>query len=188
MLVCGQRNFLLQVLWFCCSFCQWFTKLGHILGMRRYADYTWWSRYLMEQIPTFGELDDKNTGPNHWKRNKFTWHMLQKCAVWNQALEYHTHLMRQCSCSILEESNPSKTNHYSVWTSEKRPVSTNASWFHSFIRTPSGYHRMEKNCLNSHCQKYFFPNPVLLLQNFQEMFSYFILRILAFVIGSCDPV
>jgi len=31
------------------------------------------------------------------------------------------------------------------------------------------------------------PNPVLLLQNFQEMFSYFSLRILALVIGSCHP-
>ena len=67
-----------------------------------------------------------------------------------------THLVQQCFCSILEQSNPSKTKHNSVWTSEKRPVSTNASWFHSYLRTPSGYHRMDKNCLNSHCQKYFF--------------------------------
>jgi len=69
--------------------------------------------------PTFGELYDKNTGPNHWKRNKFTWHLLQKCAVWNGALEYHTHLVQQCFSSILEQSNPSKTKHYSVWALEK---------------------------------------------------------------------
>jgi len=37
-------------------------------------------------------------------------------------------------------------------------------------------------------KKISFPNPVLKFQSFQEMFSYFILRVLAFVIGSCDPV
>jgi len=36
-------------------------------------------------------------------------------------------------------------------------------------------------------RKIYFPNLVLLLQNFQEMFSYFIPKILALVIGSCDP-
>ena len=116
-----------------------------------------WKLLLLVQIPTFGELDDKNTGANHWKRNKFTWNLLRKCAVWNEALEYHTHLVQQCFCSILEQSNPSKTEHYSVWASEKRLlnftflVSTNASWFHSYLRTPSGWHRMGKKCFNSHC-------------------------------------
>ena len=42
----------------------------------------------------FGELDDKNTGPNHWKRNNFTWNLLQKCAVWHKALGYQTHLLQ----------------------------------------------------------------------------------------------
>jgi len=27
-----------------------------------------WRLLLLEQIPTFGEMDDKNTGPNHWKK------------------------------------------------------------------------------------------------------------------------
>jgi len=36
-------------------------------------------------------------------------------------------------------------------------------------------------------RKISFPKHVLLEQIFQEMFSYFILRILALVIGSCDP-
>ena len=49
-----------------------------------------WRLLLLEKMPTFGELDDKNTGANHWKGNKFTWHLLRKCAVWNKALEYHT--------------------------------------------------------------------------------------------------
>ena len=35
-----------------------------------------------------------------------------------------------------------------------------------------------QNCFNSHCQEKY---------NFQILFSYFILRILALVIGSCDP-
>ena len=37
-------------------------------------------------------------------------------------------------------------------------------------------------------KKIYFTNPFLLLKNFQELFSYFILRILALVIGSCGPV
>ena len=44
MLVCGQRISLFQVLWFCCSVCQWFTKLWQIFVMRRYEDYSGWSR------------------------------------------------------------------------------------------------------------------------------------------------
>ena len=67
-----------------------------------------------------------------------------------------THLVQQCFCLILEQSNPSKSKHYSVWTSEKRLVSTNASWFHSYLRTPSGYHRMEKLFQFSLLEKYIF--------------------------------
>jgi len=133
-----------------------------------------WRLLLLEQIPTFGELDDKNTGLNHRKRNKFTWHLLQKYAVWNEALEYHTHLVQQSFCSILEQSNPSKTKHYSVWALEKRLlnftflVSTNASWFHSYLRTPTGYHRKDKNCFNSHCQKNLFSKSCSPVTKFQR--------------------
>ena len=67
-----------------------------------------WRLLLLEQIPTFGEQDDKNSGPNHWKRNNFTWNLLQKCADWNKALQYDTHLVQHCYCPILEPSNPSK--------------------------------------------------------------------------------
>ena len=121
-----------------------------------------WRLHLLMQILPFCELDDNHTGLNHWKRNTFTWHLLQKCAVWNKAHEYHTHVVQRCFCSILEQSIPSKNKHYSVLNSEKPLlnvtflVSTNASWFHSYLRTPSGYHRMVKNCFNSHCQKNFF--------------------------------
>ena len=37
-----------------------------------------WRLLLLEQMPTFGDLDDKNTGANHWKRNKLTWYLLQQ--------------------------------------------------------------------------------------------------------------
>jgi len=46
LLVCGQRIFLLRVLYFCCSVCQWFTKLGQISGMSWYEDYYCWRRCL----------------------------------------------------------------------------------------------------------------------------------------------
>jgi len=147
-------------------------------------DYQIWDS-LLEHIPIFGELDKINIMSNHWKRNKFTWNLLEKCAVWNKALQYHTHLVQHCFYSITEQSNSSKTKHHSVWVSEKYLfnftflVSTNTSWFHSYLRTPSGYHRMDKNCLNSHCQKKFV---------FKILFSYFNPRILALVIGSCDPI
>ena len=153
-----------------------------------------WRLFLLEQILTFCELCDNHTGLNHWKRNKFTWRLLQKCVVWNKAIEYHTHVVQQCFSSILEQSNPSRNKHYSVWASEKPLlnftflVSTNARWFHSYLRTPSGFHRMEKIYFNSHCQRNFFSKSCSTVTNFQEIFSYFILRILALVIGSCDPV
>ena len=67
-----------------------------------------WRLLLLEHIPTFGELDDKETGPNHWKWNNFTWNLLQKSAVWNKALGYHSHLVQHGFCPILEQSNPSK--------------------------------------------------------------------------------
>ena len=37
-----------------------------------------WRLLLLEQIPTFGELDKINITSNRWKRNKFTWHLLQQ--------------------------------------------------------------------------------------------------------------
>ena len=67
-----------------------------------------WRLLLLGQIPTFRELDDKKIVPNHWKRNNFTWNLLQKRAVWNKALGYHSHLVQHGSCPILEQSNPSK--------------------------------------------------------------------------------
>ena len=106
--------------------------------MRRYEDYTWWSIYLPLvnwMTKTLARIIEKETSsPEICCRN---------VRIEIKLLDI-THLVQQCFCSILEQSNPSKTKHYQVWTSEKRPVSTNASWFHSFIRTPSGYHRMNK--------------------------------------------
>ena len=77
----------------------------HKNGTNHRNDVTW-SLLLLEQIPTFGELDDKNTGPNHWKRNNFTWNLLQKCAVWNKALDV-THTW----CSIVFARSLNKAIH-----------------------------------------------------------------------------
>jgi len=62
-------------------------------------------------------------------------------------------------------------------------VSTNASWFHSYLGISSVYHRMHKSCFNSHRQKKFFckscspvikfPRNVFLFQSQNN--------------GSCDP-
>ena len=115
-----------------------------------------WRLLLLEQIPTFGELDDKNTGPNHWKRNNFTWNLLQKCAVWNKTSGYDT---LGAALFLLDPwtKQSVKEKHDSAWAWAKCLinftflVSTNASWFNSFLRTASGYDRMDKNCFNSHC-------------------------------------
>ena len=121
-----------------------------------------WRLLRMEQMPTFGELDDKNTGPNHWKRNKLTWHLLQKCAVCNELLNI-THTLGAAVLLFDPWTKQSvKKQTLTVWTSENCLltftflVSTNASWFHSYLRTPSSYHRLVKKYFNSHCQKKFF--------------------------------
>jgi len=33
---------------------------------------------MLEQLPTFGELDKINIMSNRWKRNKFAWYLLQQ--------------------------------------------------------------------------------------------------------------
>ena len=37
-----------------------------------------WRLLLLEQIPTLGELDKISIMSNRWKRNKFTWYLLQQ--------------------------------------------------------------------------------------------------------------
>jgi len=37
-----------------------------------------WRLILLEQIPPFVELDKISIMSNRWKRNKFTWHLLQQ--------------------------------------------------------------------------------------------------------------
>jgi len=70
----------------------------------------WWDMKItpLGTDTYFGELDDKNTGPNHWKRNNFTWNLLQKRAVCHKVSRYHTQLLQYCFCLILEQSNPYK--------------------------------------------------------------------------------
>ena len=113
----------------------------------------------------FGELDDKNTGPNHWKRNNFAWNLLQKCAVWHKALGYHTHLLQHCFCMILEQSNPYKKGLLSM-SFGKCPlnfmsvVSPNDKRFYSYLGTSVGPSPM-KNLFTSYYQNISFRNTIL---------------------------
>jgi len=56
-------------------------------------------------------------------------------------------------------------------------------WFHSYLRTPSVYHRMDKSCFNSHCQKNFFSKSCSPVTNLPR--NVFLFR--SQHIGSCDP-
>jgi len=49
----------------------------HKTGTNVWNDELWRLHHL-EQIPTFGELDKLNIMSNRWKRNQFTWHLLQQ--------------------------------------------------------------------------------------------------------------
>ena len=149
----------------------------HKNGTNHRNDVTW-RLLLLEQIPTFGELDDKKTRPNHWKRNNFTWNLLQKCAVWNKALQYHTHLVQHCFCPILGKAIRQRKAFLSMGfgkTSIKFNVpSLNKCQLVSLIFENTEWQSWDgKNCFNSHCWKKCV---------FQILFSYFILRILAVVI------
>ena len=55
------------------------------------------------------------------------------------------------------------------------------------LRTFSGCHRLDKSCFNSHCQKNFFSKSCSPVTKFPRNVFFFSLRILALVIGSCDP-
>jgi len=121
----------------------------------------------------------------HWAeslvKNKFSWHLLQKCAVWNESLEYHTHL-QQCVWSssdslvqwfkwfigaavfLLDPWTKQSVKNQALLSMRFGKTSIKflvpslniSSWFHSYLRTPSVHHRMNKSCFNSHCQKNFF--------------------------------
>ena len=128
-------------------------------------NYEIWRLLLLEQMPTFGELDDKNTGPNHWKRNNFTWNLLQKCAVWHNALGYHTHLLQYCVCLILEQSNPHKKGLLSMSFGKCQSnfmslVSPKDKKFYSYFETSVGPWQM-KILFTSYYQNISFRNTVL---------------------------
>ena len=113
----------------------------------------------------FGELDEKNTGRNHWKRNNFTWNLLEKRAVSHKALGYHTHLLQYCFCQILEQSNPCEKALLSM-SFGKCPlnfmflVSPNDKRFYSHLGTSVG--PSQKNILfTSYYQNISFRNTVL---------------------------
>ena len=113
----------------------------------------------------FGELDDKNTRPNHWRRNNFTWNLMQKCAVWQKVSAYHTHLLQYCFCLIVEQSNPYKKALLSM-SFGKCPlnfmflVSPNDKRFYSYLGTSVGPYQM-KILFTSFNQNISFRNTVL---------------------------
>jgi len=79
---------------------------------------------LLEQIPTFGDLDEINIMSNRWKRNKFTWHLLQQGIDLRETFRKSHALGAELSWffSILAHVNLSKSNHYSVKTFEKTSI------------------------------------------------------------------
>ena len=152
-----------------------------------------WRLLLLEQIPTFGELDDKNTGPNHWIRNNFTWNLLQKCAVWHKALGYHTHLLQHCFCMILEQSNPSKKALLSMSFGKHILnfmflVSPNDKRFYTYLGTSVGPSQI-KILFTSYYQNISFRNTVL-SQKLQAFYSfyYFLVKILQSEVSCRNPV
>ena len=83
-----------------------------------------WRLLLLEQIPTFGELDKINILSNRWKRNKFTWHLLQQGIDlrWTFLKSHALGAALSWSFSFLTHVNLSKSMHYSVKTFEKASI------------------------------------------------------------------
>ena len=158
---------------FCCSVCQWFTKLGQISGMMRYEDSSFWSRCQ----PLVNWMT-RTMGRINWKRNISSWNLLQKRAVWYKALGYHTHLLQYCFCLILEQSNPYKKALLSM-SFGKCPlnfmflVSPNDERFYSYLGSSVGPSPM-KILITSYYQNISFRNTVL-SQKFEARFSLLII-------------
>ena len=51
-----------------------------------------WRLLPIKQMPNFGELENKSIMSNRWKRNKFTWHLLQQGIDLRWTFKNHTHL------------------------------------------------------------------------------------------------
>ena len=83
-----------------------------------------WRLLLLEQIPTFGELDKINIMSNRWKRNKFTWHLFQQGLDlrWTFWKSHALGAALSWFFSILTHVNLSKSKHYSVKTFEKTSI------------------------------------------------------------------
>ena len=151
--------------------------------MRRYEDYSCWSRYLPLvscMTKTLCQIIEKEISSpvNCCRKVQFEIKLLNITHTWCSSV-----FARSLNKAIRQKPRITqyelRKNVYQIFTFL---VSTNASWFHSYLRKLSG-----KFLSTPIARKIPFANPVL-LQNFQEMFSFLILRILAIVIGSCGPV
>ena len=126
-----------------------------------------WRLHLLEQIPTFGELDKINTMSNRWKRHEFSWHLLQQ-GIDLRYTFWKSHALGAALSwffSILTHVNWSKSMHYSVKTFEKTSIKfhvpslpkwqtvlllfrnigrsiTNEKYFHFLL---------SKHCASKHC-------------------------------------
>ena len=126
-------------------------KLGQFIGMMAYEDYSCWSRYL-----PLGNWMTRKLGRIIEKEIISPKFIPEKCSLKSSFMISLT-LGAACFLPDPWTKQSLKEKHYSAWASAKCPlnfmflVSTNASWFLSPLRTPSGYHRMDKICFNSHC-------------------------------------
>jgi len=142
----------------------------------------------LEQIPTFGDLDKMNIMTNRWKRNKFTWHLLQqgidlretfwKSHVLGAELSWffpslHMSICQKASISLWKLLKKHLLNFVFL-------VSPNVKRFYSHLGTSVGPSQM-KILLTSYYQNISFRKTVL-SQKFQASFFLLIISCLNFAI------
>ena len=95
----------------------------HTTGTNLRNDEIWRLR-MLEQIPTFGELVKISIMSNRWKRNKFTWHLLQQ-RIGLTSTVWKSHALGAALSwffSILTHVNLSRSMHYSEKIFEKTSI------------------------------------------------------------------
>jgi len=135
----------------------------------------------------FGELDDKTLGrivekeissPHISCRNvQFDINLLNITHTWCSSV-----FNRSLNKAIRQKKSLFSMSFAKSSIKFLVPSLNNASWFHSYLRTPSGDQRMDKSCFNSHCQKNFFSKSCSPVTKFPR--NVFLLH--SQNIGSCD--
>jgi len=135
-----------------------------------------WRLLLLEQIPTFGELDKINIMSNRWKRNKITWQLLQQVIDlrWTFRKSHAIAAALSCIFQSLHMSICQKASMTQWKLLKKRLlnfmflVSPNDKRFYSYLGTSVGPSPM-KILITSYYQRISFRNTVL-SQIFQARF------------------